>query len=115
MSTFLYSFKCLDNPQANKSGQPQNMSGSKEDVNVVPDDSENDINNNYNSQSDTVNVQNEGGDVLIIGGSDNESDVDEEERGRLCVSKTTTQEVLLFALTFCSAKFDYLRIQFYMV
>ncbi len=40
------------------------MSGSKEDVNVVPDDSDNDINNN-------VNVQNEDGDVLIIGTSVN--------------------------------------------
>ena len=62
--------------------------------------------------SDTVNVQYEGGDVLIIGGSDNESDVDEEEEEVDSVSqRSTIQEVLLFAFTFCSAKFDYVKDQ----
>ena len=94
--------------QANKSGQPQSMSGSKEDVNVDPDsenfcDSQND---------DNVNDHDEGGDVLIIGDSDNESYVDDEEEEAENVSqRSTIQEVLLFAFTFCSVKFDYVKDQ----
>ena len=94
--------------QANKSGQPQSMSGSKEDVNVDPDsenfcDSQND---------DNVNDHDEGGDVLIIGDSDNESYVDNEEEEAENVSqRSTIQEVLLFAFTFCSVKFEYVKDQ----
>ena len=59
--------------QANESGHPQAISGHNEDKNVVPD-YEIDINNNQDVQNDdNVNDHNEGGDVLIIGDSDNES------------------------------------------
>ena len=72
---------------------------------MVPDDSDNDINNN-------VNVQNEDGDVLIIGTSDNESNVDDEEEEVDSVAqRSTIQEVLMFAFTFCSIKFDYVKDQ----
>ena len=88
------------------------MSGSKEDVNVGPD-SENDNNNFCDPQNDdNVNDHDEGGDVLIIGDSDNESYVDDEEEEAETVSqRSTIQEVLLFAFTFCSVKFEYVKDQ----
>ena len=74
---------------------------------MVPDDSDNDINNN-------VNVQNEDGDVLIIGtsvnikegmfsqlgGLDNESDFMNKMEVDSVSQRSITQEVLLFTFTF---------------
>ena len=83
------------------------MSGSKEDV--APDNS-----GNLNKLDDSDNAQDEGGDVLILRGSDdddNERDDEEEDEVESVSQRSTIQEVLLFAFTFCSAKFDYVKDQ----
>ena len=79
---------------------------------MVPD-YESDINNNQDLQNDDiVNDHNEGGDVLIIGDSDNDSYGEEEDEEVESTSqRSTIQEVLLFAFTFCSVKFTYVKDQ----
>ena len=76
---------------------------------MVPEESENNCNANYDEEND--NVHDEGGDVLIIGGSDNESLLDEDEEVENVSQRSTIQEVLLFAFTFCAVKFEYVKDQ----
>ena len=76
---------------------------------MVPEESENNCNVNYDEEND--NVHDEGGDVLIIGGSDNESLLDEDEEVENVSQRSTIQEVLLFAFTFCAVKFEYVKDQ----
>ena len=79
---------------------------------MVPEDSENNGNVNYDEEND--NVHDEGGDVLIIGGSDNESLLDEDEEVENVSQRSTIQEVLYLLLHFVLLNLNMLRIKFCM-
>ena len=78
-------------------------------MNVIPEESNNDI-ENLKSKSVKADVHNEG-DVLILGAYDNDSEVDEEEEVDSASQKSTIQEVLSFAFNFCVYKFDFVKDQ----